>query len=204
MSVIASALKHMLAAGMPADAIVAAVAEMEASLAHDPVAEKRRAYDRERKRVSRSNMSTGHPPESADIADKADTPPSLSPSPLLPPDPQQPPAPIPTPAMGTPARKGTRLAEDWEPEPIIGNAGSMVENWPPGAMDRELEKFRNYWLAKPGKDAAKTNWQRTWINWLMTADERIGRHGTGNGSSASGRGSVAEALHAARNRCGFG
>ncbi|MFK4794933.1 hypothetical protein, partial [Sphingobium sp. ZW T5_29] len=32
MSVIASALKHMLAAGMPADAIVAAVAEMEEGL----------------------------------------------------------------------------------------------------------------------------------------------------------------------------
>lgn len=36
MSVIASALKHMLAAGMPADAIVAAVAAMEAEIAAAP------------------------------------------------------------------------------------------------------------------------------------------------------------------------
>lgn len=169
--------------------------------------DRRRAADRERQSSKRMRDKEECHVTSRDVTavtEQRDGTPSLSPSPLLPPDPQQPPAPIPTPAMGTPARKGTRLAEDWEPEPIIGNAGSMVENWPPGAVERELEKFRNYWLAKPGKDAAKTNWQRTWINWLMTADERIGRHGTGNGSSASGRGSVAEALHAARNRCGFG
>lgn len=70
---IAEALRHMLAAGMPHDAIVAAVADMEASIkVTDPVADKRRAYDRERKAKERAEaaMSTGLPPESAESADK--------------------------------------------------------------------------------------------------------------------------------------
>lgn len=54
MSLIAEALKHMLAAGMDHDAIVAAVAAMDdaRAIGKDPVAEKRRAWDRERKRNS--------------------------------------------------------------------------------------------------------------------------------------------------------
>lgn len=78
MSVIASALKHMLAAGMPADAIVAAVAEMEAQMqagAPDPVAEKRRRYDRERKRNAK--LSGGIPVESADSVESAESGPFL-------------------------------------------------------------------------------------------------------------------------------
>ncbi|WP_234892160.1 hypothetical protein [Sinorhizobium meliloti] len=49
MSVIATALKHMLADGMDSDAIVAAVAEMEREMTPgvDRAAEKRREWDRE-------------------------------------------------------------------------------------------------------------------------------------------------------------
>lgn len=66
---IAEALKHMLAAGMTHEAIVAAVADMEASAVRpDPVADRRRAYDRERKRKSR--VSGGSPVESADNAEQ--------------------------------------------------------------------------------------------------------------------------------------
>jgi len=65
MSVIAAALKHMLAAGMQHDAIVAAVAEMEAGIQKDEQAERRRAADRERKRAKR-------PRNSADSADNAE------------------------------------------------------------------------------------------------------------------------------------
>ncbi|WP_437408608.1 DNA replication protein [Sinorhizobium meliloti] len=66
MSVIATALKHMLAAGMDPEAIVAAVAEMEREMAPavDLAAEKRREWDRERKRKQRNSaMSGGSPVE---------------------------------------------------------------------------------------------------------------------------------------------
>jgi hypothetical protein len=31
-------------------------------------------------------------------------------------------------------------------------------------------------MGKAGKDACKLDWQRTWINWLISADERKPRH----------------------------
>lgn len=142
MSVIASALKHMLASGMPHDAIIAAVAEMEATMAKDPVAEKRRAYDRERKRAerdaARADMSTGHPPKSAeseDYADIADTPPSPAPSPFLPPDPQPTPAPTHTPGC-VPARprKG---------DPFPMPEGTDPQHWADFLANRRRKRLPN-------------------------------------------------------------
>ncbi len=81
MTPIAVAVKHMLAAGMDAGAVVAAVWEMEQALpVSDAAADRRRAWDRERKRRKRA-MSTGIPPDSAEF--------HLSPSPpdKGPPDP---------------------------------------------------------------------------------------------------------------------
>ncbi|WP_311271065.1 hypothetical protein [Sphingobium sp. WCS2017Hpa-17] len=66
MSIIATAVKHLIAAGVSGDDLVRAIAEMEAAqpVKLDPVAEKRRAYDRERKR-NRDRNSDGIPVESA-------------------------------------------------------------------------------------------------------------------------------------------
>jgi hypothetical protein len=36
----------------------------------------------------------------------------------------------------------------------------------------EREKFIDYWLSKAGKDAAKTDWARTWKNWVRSNVER--------------------------------
>jgi hypothetical protein len=86
-SVIATALKHLIAAGVSGDDLVRAVAEMEAAQPKDAAAEKRRAWDRERKREERleaKRLSTGLPPESADSADNVDQPPSLDKSPQTP------------------------------------------------------------------------------------------------------------------------
>jgi hypothetical protein len=60
---------------------------------------------------------------------------------------------------------------------LTGKAAAMVRNWQAGELERELAKFRNFWLAKAGKDACKSDWQRTWINWLISADERKPRNG---------------------------
>lgn len=216
MSVIAAALKYMLASGMPADAIVAAVAEMEANIVvpRDPVADKRREYDRNRRREERAvaKLSTGRPPESTDKADKADIAPLPSPSPSFPPNPQTNPTPAHPPVGNTPARKGTRLSDDWQPDPATGPTAEMLDRWPPGAVERELEKFRNYWISKSGKDAVKANWQRTWINWLLSADERIGRNERANGhyrqrqsdgNPLVGAGLAFEAEFAARSEAGL-
>jgi hypothetical protein len=64
MSIIATALKHLIAAGVSGDDLVRAVAEMEAAqpASIDRVAEKRRAYDRDRKRKVK-RISGGIPVE---------------------------------------------------------------------------------------------------------------------------------------------
>jgi hypothetical protein len=32
--------------------------------------------------------------------------------------------------------------------------------------DHVFERFRDYWIAKPGKDGIKSNWTATWRNWV--------------------------------------
>lgn len=72
--IIAAALKHMLAAGMDHDAIVAAVADMEANAPKDVQAERRRQADKERKRLRKSA-------ESADLVDAVSPKKETSPTP---------------------------------------------------------------------------------------------------------------------------
>ena len=82
-SIIATALKHMIAAGMSGNDLVRAVAEMEAALPApvDQVAEKRRAYDRQRKREKkRSGGIPVVPVETAEFEEFEELPPQVSPN----------------------------------------------------------------------------------------------------------------------------
>ena len=207
---IATALKHMIAAGLDTESILAAVAEMEAGLVaaiteaanvtesvtrnvtpRNANAERQARYRLREKQKRAAAAVTGNVTRNgennaSDVTDVTPTP-SPAPSLFLPPDPQPKPTPTHTPATETRARKGTRLAEDWEPAQLSAKHGAMVAKWPPGAFVREREKFRNYWLSKSGAGATKTDWQRTWINWLLSADERMPRDGTGNRHSTPGQ-----------------
>jgi hypothetical protein len=71
MSLIATAVKHMMAAGMDADAICAAVADMEASIDTRSTAAQRQARYRERNKASQS------------VTQRNDV--TINPSPLIPP-----------------------------------------------------------------------------------------------------------------------
>jgi hypothetical protein len=33
----------------------------------------------------------------------------------------------------------------------------------------EVDRFRDYWVAKPGKEGRKTDWLATWRNWVRKA-----------------------------------
>ena len=68
------------------------------------------------------------------------------------------------------ARRGTRLAADWMP-PAKEWERSYRELGGAQRAERELEKFRNHWIAKPGKDGLKLDWDATWRNWVLKADE---------------------------------
>lgn len=66
--------------------------------------------------------------------------------------------------------RGTRLPDAWNPS--ADDLGWAAEKCPGVNHLRETEKFRNYWQAKAGKDAAKLDWSKTWRNWLLTTAER--------------------------------
>ncbi|WP_156353154.1 MULTISPECIES: hypothetical protein [unclassified Sphingomonas] len=158
-------IARLIAAGTPAD-LIAEVAMLAARAEVDREAiETRRAKDRDRQAARRHVTSR-------DIADVADITPS--PSPSSSPDPSN--NPTHTPGNEPRARKGTRLPADWQPGPLGSEVEAIVAPWPPGTVDREMAKFRDFWAAKAGAGGVKSDWQATWRNWLRQADERIPKH----------------------------
>jgi hypothetical protein len=157
-------LEAMQAEGLDLDACI----RILRAAGPDTAAEKRRAYDRERKAAKRAEdrlsggKSGGNPPD-----------PSPNERDILTPTREEKPEP-----KGSVKKvdRGVRLPGNWEPQPLAGKAAEMVACWQAGELERELAKFKNYWLAK-GSNAARTDWQRTWVNWLISADERKPRHG---------------------------
>ena len=65
------------------------------------------------------------------------------------------------------------MSEDWEPD------GTDIERaMEAGLSEQEIGRaateFRNYWCAKPGRDARKLDWGRTWHNWCLREASRPG------------------------------
>jgi hypothetical protein len=69
--------------------------------------------------------------------------------------------------------KGSRLPDDWtlpddwklEAEAIARTDGFSLN------VVRESLKFRDFWLAKAGKDGSKLDWRATWRGWIRRAGE---------------------------------
>lgn len=105
----------------------------------DRMAEKRRAYDRERKRVHRN--STGLPPESAECPN------------------------VPLSSSNINRKRGERLPLDFQPDREI--AGKL--GWSSSQIDTEIANFRDYWAAKPGSGGCKLDWPATWRQWVRNS-----------------------------------
>jgi hypothetical protein len=180
MSVIAAAIKHMLSAGMPHDAIVAAVADMEAAATPVRTARQernKRYYDSQKRlKASEQDVSDVQDEPKGSLETKAPTPlKTLNPSKENPPKGGQ--------------KKGSRLSADWTASKA-DLAYAASQNISGVWLDREIEKFRNYWTAKGGATAVKRDWAATWRNWVLSAVERGPPHGQG---PPSGRGSLTDA-----------
>lgn len=82
------------------------------------------------------------------------------------------PTPTPTPKksvvspLAPPADRGTRLAADWH----LPDDWRMwcIEHRPDLNVDEVAEQFRDFWVAKPGKDGRKADWLATWRNWCRS------------------------------------
>jgi len=63
--------------------------------------------------------------------------------------------------------RAKRLPKDWEPSSEIYIWA--VQERRDLDISAEVEKFRDYWCAKAGKDGAKLDWSATWRNWIRNA-----------------------------------
>lgn len=71
-------------------------------------------------------------------------------------------------------KRGARMTEDWEPDPkgmkYAADRGlRLVE------IEIEITKFRNYWINRTDRDAAKPRWDLCWQNWILNV--RSGSNG---------------------------
>jgi uncharacterized protein YdaU (DUF1376 family) len=66
-------------------------------------------------------------------------------------------------------KRGERLAEDWF-LPMDWGQWAVTEGWTSEQVKAEAEKFKDYWIAKPGAAAVKLDWQATWRNWIRNSN----------------------------------
>lgn len=169
MPVSADTLRLLMAKGLSGDDLLEIVAAIDADMERnsggipvDATAERRRAYDRERKRKFHRN-STGVPPEplisplSIEVDREKKEREEKREAPVRKPPPE---------------KRGTRLPDDWMPDEDDAKFGASL-GFTAAAYDREVIKFRNYWHAETGAHATKRDWKKTFHNWLLRGAERI-------------------------------
>jgi uncharacterized protein YdaU (DUF1376 family) len=60
--------------------------------------------------------------------------------------------------------RASRLSKDWTPDPT--EIEFCRTERPDLDVCSVVEQFRDYWVAKAGKDGAKLDWPATWRNWV--------------------------------------
>ncbi len=92
------------------------------------------------------------------------------------------------------SKRAQRLPEGWTP---TADDVAWANKEAPGLnLERELEKFSDYWLGKAGRDAAKLDWSRTWRNWVRRAVDSM----PGQASPRQARTTPAEDAYSAEMR----
>lgn len=166
MSVIATAVKHLIAAGVSGDDLVRAIAEMESQMQPaEPELTKRQARNKRyyeglkasEKRLNKTIKTV------SDVGA-----PSSSPCPLVPPSQTLPPIIPQTPSPTPETKRAKRLPADWV-LPASWGQWAINEGLSEARVRLEADKFRDYWVGKGGKDATKTDWLATWRNWIRNS-----------------------------------
>ena len=63
---------------------------------------------------------------------------------------------------------GTRLPTDWVLSQDLGD-WALAEGLTRERIRQEADKFRDYWISKPGSAGRKADWPATWRNWIRKA-----------------------------------
>jgi hypothetical protein len=158
--VIAAALKHMFAAGMSQEQILAAVEDMELSggLPLTPRQERNRRYYKRLKASETVLVKTDDPSPSPPYDNKNSS------TPLNP---------IVTPLPPKREDRARRLPLDWQPsEGLLSSKHIQKLGLPGEVLSFETESFRDYFL---GNGRRMIDWNRAWSNWMREALRRRGR-----------------------------
>lgn len=63
------------------------------------------------------------------------------------------------------AKQSTRLREDWFLPNTWGD-WALKQGFDRKTIEEQAEQFKDYWIAKAGKDARKIDWYATWRVWM--------------------------------------
>lgn len=97
-------------------------------------------------------------------------------------------------ANGKPARtSGSRLPADFRPPDDLWLKAKEELHFTDGDLRFETSSFRDYWLSSSGRNAAKMDWNRAWMNWMREAVRRGYNH-HGNGSTGPPPGVLTESM----------
>ncbi len=158
----AELIRRLIEAGTPAELVAEVATQLAEARADVRALENKRAYDREYQRGRRKSRTTSH--ESNDVVDSPapnkappQTPHQINPTP---PPPYNPPS---------PQKRGTRLADDFEPPEDWIAWAVKKRSWTRDEAIDECECFIRYWQAKPGREACKLDWPKTWQNWVVNS-----------------------------------
>ncbi len=82
--------------------------------------------------------------------------------------------------------RGTRLEPNWQPSAEAWWFGESL------GLDRaeisdQLDRYRDYWIARPGRGGRKVDWNATFRNWLRRAGDDRGRGASGARNAHAGR-----------------
>jgi hypothetical protein len=75
-------------------------------------------------------------------------------------------------SISTPTARGTRLSDSWQPSSELIE-WARIERTDIDPV-KESDAFRDYWLSQPGQRGVKTDWDRTFKNWIRNARGRGG------------------------------
>ena len=81
--------------------------------------------------------------------------------------------------------RGSRLPADWQPSPKDIEF-AVKEGLSHDAIQRESEKFRDYWHAATGQHSRKRDWSAAWRNWIRKAADDLARARPGRGAAGGG------------------
>lgn len=102
-------------------------------------------------------------------------------------------------AETAPTKRGSRIPEDWLPSDAL--KAWAIENVPllcrnmtgqfgrptKESLFRETMKFKNHFESATGRNATKLNWDKTWMNWMLTAEEKLTSKGKQTDSVSVGK-----------------